>query len=85
MILTGQLKCIYFKSLLKLNIKTLAALFVRVLSGFTSTRLQTRNLKFNTALSHCSAAPRAVLNFLFLVCTLMLVNPENALQECCNP
>ena len=85
MILTGQLKCIYFKGLLKLNIKTLAALFVHVLSGFTSTPLQTRNLKFNTALGHCSAVPRAVLNFLFLVCTLMLVNPENALQECCNP
>ena len=32
-----------------------------------------------------SAAPRAVLNFLFLVRELVLVNPDNALQECCNP
>ena len=43
--------------------------------GFTSTRSRTRN----------SAAPRAVLNFLFLVRELVLVNPDNALQECCNP
>ena len=31
------------------------------------------------------SAPRAVLNFLFLVRELVLENPDNALQECCNP
>ena len=40
---------------------------------------ETRNLTLH------SAAPRAVLNFLFLVRELVLVNPDNALQECCNP
>ena len=37
-----------FKGLLKLNIKTFTALFVRALSKFTSTSLQTRNKKFNS-------------------------------------
>ena len=32
-----------------------------------------------------SAAPHTVLIFLFLVLQLVLVNPDNALQECCNP
>ena len=32
-----------------------------------------------------SAAPRAVSIFLFLVCKLVFVNPNNALQGCCNP
>jgi hypothetical protein len=40
---------------------------------------ETRNLTLP------SAAPRAVLNFLFIVRELVLVNPDNALQECCNP
>ena len=39
---------------------------------------ETRNLTLH------SAMPRAVLNFLFLVCKFVLVNPDNALQECCN-
>ena len=40
---------------------------------------ETRNLTLH------SAAPRAMLNFLFLVRELVLVNPDNAHQECCNP
>jgi hypothetical protein len=40
---------------------------------------ETRNLTLH------SAAPRAVLNFMFLVRELVLVNPGNALQVCCNP
>ena len=44
-----------------------------------SAHVFTRNLTLH------SAAPRAVLNFLFLVRELVLVNPDNALQECCNP
>jgi hypothetical protein len=40
---------------------------------------ETRNLTLH------SAAPRPVLNFLFLDRELVLVNPDNALQECCNP
>ena len=31
------------------------------------------------------SAPRVVLNFLFLVRELVLENPDNALQKCCNP
>ena len=71
----------YFKGLLKLNIKTFAALFVRVLSDLQALvyKQETRNLTLH------SATPRAVFNFLFLVCKLVLVNPDNALQECCNP
>ena len=63
----------YFKGLLKLNIKTFAALFVGVLLHLQALvyKQETRNL--------------TVLNFLFLVCKLVLVNPDNALQECCNP
>ena len=77
------LDCIalYFKGLLKLNIKTFSALFVRALSGLQALvhEQETRNLTLH------SAAPRAVLNFLLLVRELVLVNPDNALQECCNP
>ena len=40
---------------------------------------ETRNLTLH------SAAPPAVFNFLFLVRELVLVNPDNALQECNNP
>ena len=71
----------YFQDLLKLNIKTFSALFVRALSGLQALvhKQETRNLTLN------EAAPRAVLNFLFLVRELVLVNPDNALQECCNP
>ena len=71
----------YFKGLLKLNIKTFSALFVRTLSGLQALvhKQETRNLTLH------SAAPRAVLNFLFLVRELVLVNPDNALQECYNP
>ena len=63
----------YFKGLLKLNIRTLAALFVRVLSDLQALvyKQETRN--------------STLLNFSFLVCKLVLVNPDNALQECCNP
>ena len=39
------MKCKYFKGLLKLNIKTSTALFVRVLSGFANKELNT--LTFN--------------------------------------
>ena len=39
----------------------------------------TRNLKLHLA------APRAVLNFSFLVCKRVLVNTDSALEECCNP
>ena len=39
---------------------------------------ETRNLTLH------EAQPSAVLNFLFLVHELVLVNPDNALQECCN-
>ena len=46
------------------------ALLVRALSGFTNNHLQTRNSKL--------AAPHAVLNFLFLVCKLVLANCKNA-------
>ena len=71
----------YFKGLLKLNIKTFAALFVRVLSDLQALvyKQETRNLTLH------SATPCAVLNFLLLVCKRVLVNPDNALQECCNP
>ena len=70
----------YFKGLLKLNIKTFAALFVPVLLDLHALvyKQETLNLTLH------SATPRAVLNFLFLVCKLVLVNPHNALQECCN-
>ena len=63
------------------SIKTFSALFVRALSGLQALvhEQETRNLTLY------SAAPRAVLNFLFLVRELVLVNPDNALQECCNP
>ena len=74
-------KCTCFQRLLKLNIKTFSALFVRALSSLQALvhEQETRNLTLH------SAAPRAVLNFLFLVRELVLVNPDNALQECCNP
>ena len=50
--------------------------------GITSTRSRTRNLKykFNTG---DSAAPRPVLNFLFLVHALALLDPDKELQESC--
>ena len=71
----------YFKGLLKLNIKTFATLFVCVLLDLQALvyKQETRNLTLH------SARPRAVLNFFFLVCKLVLVNPNNSLQECCNP
>ena len=50
------LKCIHFKGFLKLNIKMFATVFVHALSRFKSTRLQTRNLKFNTALGCASCS-----------------------------
>ena len=56
----------YFKGLLKLNIKTFAALFLRVLSD-----LQALVYKQETRI--------------FLFYELVLVNPGNALQECCKP
>ena len=64
-----------------MNIKAFAALFVRALSGFLSTRFkqETRNLTLQ------EAAACEKLNFIFLVCKLVLVNRDNALQECCNP
>ena len=79
-----------------MNIKTFSALFVRALSGLQALvhEQETRNLTLHSAapravlsrnLTVHSAAPRAVLNFLFLVRELELVNPDNALQECCNP
>ena len=60
------MKCLFFYSLLKLNLQALVP------------EQETRNLTL-------PSAPRAVLNFLFLVRELVLVNPDNALQECCNP
>ena len=42
---------------------------------------ETGNLTLHSAAPHI----HAVLNFLFLVPQLVLVNPDNALQECCNP
>ena len=62
----------YFKGLLKLNIKTFAALFVRALSVDLQAlvyKQETRNVTLH------SAAPRAELNFLFLVCKRVLVGP----------
>ena len=60
----------YFKGLLKLNIETFAARFVRVLSDLQALayKQETRNLILH------SATPRAVLNFLFLVCKLVLLS-----------
>ena len=43
------------------------------LSGFTSTSLQTRNKKFNTA----RGAAESSVKFRVLVCKRELVNPEN--------
>ena len=67
--------------ILKLNIKTFSALFVHALSGLQALvhEQETRNLTLH------EAQPSAVLNFEFLVRELVLVNPDNALQECCNP
>ena len=61
-----------FQRLLKLNIKTFSALFVHALSGLQ-------------ALVHEEETRNLTLKFLFLVRELVLVNPNNALQECCNP
>ena len=71
----------YFEGLLKLNIETFAAISVRVLSDLQALlyKQETRNLTLH------SITPCAVLNFLFLACKLVLVNPDNALQKCCNP
>ena len=51
-------------------------LILSSISNITSTRSRTRNLKytFNTG---DSAVPRPVLNFLFLVHALALLDPDN--------
>ena len=56
------MKCLFFYGLLKLNIKTFKALFVRALSGFTSTRSRTRNSKFNTALGCASCSVKFLVS-----------------------
>ena len=48
-----------------------SALFVRALLGFTNTYSRTRNSKFKLKLSQVQIS--------------CLVNPDNALQESCNP
>ena len=75
------LKMHMFSTFTQMNIKTFSALFIRALSGLQELvdEQETQNL------TQHSAAPRAVLNFLFLVRELVLVNPDNALQDRCNP
>ena len=58
-----------FSTFTQMNIKTFSALFIRALSGLQELvdEQETQNLTLH------SAAPRAVLNFLFLVRELVLV------------
>ena len=67
----NNVKCLFFCGLLKLNIKTFKALFFVHYRHFQALirEQETRNLTLH------SAAPRAVLNFLFLVREFVLEMP----------
>ena len=67
--------------MINFNSNTLNTKLCLCIIGFTALvhEQETRNLTLH------EAQPSAVLNFLFLVRELVLVNPDNALQECCNP
>ena len=59
------MKCKYFKGLLKLNIKTFTALFVRVLSGFDnwtkcSFMEKGKNIRISPGYLNCSGCVQAM-------------------------